>query len=97
MTCLALAALTITLLLGIVVLALHEGLRFSLSGPALHTGLLSAQSRAQQHRQLATWLDALWARNKPAIERLDIRFRLAAVAPAIQIVLWTFALGASVT
>jgi hypothetical protein len=95
-TALALAALMLTLLAGIRVLALHEQLAFSLSGSTLHASLLFCRDRADQHRQLADWLDAISARNKPSLERIETRLQITATALATQIVLWTVAITTSV-
>jgi len=95
-TSLAVVALGLTLLAGIRVLTLQEGLVFALSGSTLDTSLLFCRDRAEQHRQLADWIDEISARNDPSLERLEMRLRLAATALAIQIVLWTVAISVSV-
>ena len=95
-TCSALAALVITLLSGVLVLTLDEGLTFSLSGSALYAGLAPTCDRAGQHRQLSYWLDGFWTHNERRLQSLNLRFRFTTGALAIQIVLWTLALGATV-
>ena len=92
----ALAALVLTLLAGIRVLALHEQLGFSLTGSTLHASLLFCRDRADQHRQIASWLDETSARKDVLLERLETRLRIAATALATQIVLWTVAISTSV-
>ena len=96
-TCSALAALVLTLLLGILTLTLDEDLAFGLSGSLLHTSLLHIHGRAGQYRYLADWLTAAWNHNQALVNRLNVRFRVMSGALATQIVLWTIALGATVS
>ena len=95
-TWLALAALVLTLLIGVRVLSLGEQVVVSVSGSVLDAGLRFAHDCADQHRQVANWLDAAWMWNERSIQRLNASFRVMAGALAIQIVLWTVALGATV-
>ncbi|HYV16224.1 MAG TPA: hypothetical protein VE972_09390 [Conexibacter sp.] len=96
-TSLALMMLVLTLLLGILALTVREDLAFSMSGSDIHTVLLGARNRADQHRYIAGWLTAIWARNEPTVELLNARFRTMAGALAIQIVLWALALSGTVS
>jgi hypothetical protein len=94
---LALTALVMTLLLGILVLTVRERLVFSVSGSELHNRLLVVRTRADQHRYLAEWLTAAWNRNEPSIRSINARLRAMAGALAIQMVLWSLALGVTVS
>jgi len=90
---LALAALAITLVVGILVLVPRQEFVFSLSGTVLYQDLAEVHAEAEQHRYVAYWLDQFWERNETPIQRLNRRFQLAAGALVVQILLWSLAIS----
>jgi hypothetical protein len=92
----ALALFVIAFLLGIFTLVLDEGIAFTLSGSLLHARLAGIDDRAGQYRYVADWLMTIWTHNDSTIRRLDLRIRCMAGTLAIQMVLWTISLGATV-
>jgi hypothetical protein len=90
---LALVALVVTLLVGILILVPREELVFSVSGSVLYADLFDVDDPAEQHRFAAYWLDQFWERNEPPIRQLNERFKIAAAALAAQILCWALAIS----
>jgi hypothetical protein len=93
----ALAALVLTLVIGILVLVPREEFVFSVSGTVLYADLVDVDDRAEQHRYAAYWLDQFWEGNDAPIEKLNARFKIAAGALVAQIVLWTLAISGTLS
>lgn len=93
----ALVALAVTLLLGILILVPHEAFVFSTAGTILYRDLHDLDDLADQHRFAAYWLDAFWENNRLPIERLTRQFEIAAGALVVQVVCWILAVAATLT
>lgn len=64
-------------------------LRFSISGPVLYETLYECGDDAEEiHRRTAYWLEEFWSSNQATIDRLYPWFTVAAVALAVELVLW---------
>jgi hypothetical protein len=91
-TLLALAALVTTLVFGTLVLVPRDSVTSSVDSGSLYEHLAEIDEPALQHRQLATWLDSSWMRNRSSIVKLKMCFQLAATALVVQVVAWTVAI-----
>ena len=65
------------------------GLRFSISGSVHYETLYEYGDDAEEiHRRTAYWLEEFWSSNQATIDGLYPWFTVAAVALAVELVLW---------
>jgi hypothetical protein len=91
----ALAALVVTLLLSVTILAPRKTLIFSTAGDAPYRDLHQVDEPAEQHRHLVHWLDTFWTANQSPLQQLTKRFEIAAIALVVQVLCWVLAVAAT--
>jgi hypothetical protein len=95
---LALCSLAASIVLSVYVLLPRPGLVFSVSGALMFEALHDVQADDDEvQRSLVYWLDAYWSSNESQIEGLGRYFVAASVSLALQLVLWAWALAASIS
>ncbi|HEX4806068.1 MAG TPA: hypothetical protein VFU94_09215 [Conexibacter sp.] len=97
LSAIALVALAVTLVLGIVVLMPRPELVFSTEGTLLYADLYDVDDPAEQHRYLAHWLDEFWEGNELPIQQMTRRFEIAAGALVVQVLAWILAVTATLS
>jgi hypothetical protein len=91
---LALTAFGLSVLASIYVLLPKENLIFAIRGSVLfEEEFAEPGGLAETHRRLAYWLEGYRDQNQPTVDRLFRRYRWAASAVLVQVILWSVDLG----
>lgn len=86
---LAVICFVVSLGAALFILLPRTGLRFSISGPVLYETLYDCGEDAEEvHRRTAYWLEEFWSANQATIDGLYPWFTVAAVALAVELILW---------
>ncbi len=95
---LALLAMVTSISLCVYVLLPKSGFVFSLSAPAMYEELFEFREDEQEiRRRLIYWLEGYWQDNQAKIDILGRYYLAAAVALIFQLILWSWALGATIS
>lgn len=94
----ALVALATCILACIYIMLPKRGFIFSVSGVQMFESLFEFEDDIDEaRRRLVYWLEDYWADNQTRIDRLGRFYAAAAVALAIQVVLWCVAIASTLS
>ncbi len=95
---LALLAMVASIGLCVYILLPKSGFVFSVNAPAMYEELYEFREDAVEvRRRLAYWLEGYWRANQEKIDLLGRYYLAAAVALLLQLILWSCALGATIS